>query len=99
MAEAYAKDYWEHPEKYENVPVQSGNGVGSSTVSGTVSGNNSSGMSGQQCRVCGGTGRKISLVHPGDATETKWCSECNKTVGTGHFHTQCDNCRGTGRIQ
>ena len=100
MVDAVAKDVWEHPENYQNVPVQSGSGIGSSAGGGTVSGSNSSsGVSGQQCRVCGGTGQKIRLIHPGDATQTKWCSECNKTVGTGHFHTQCDNCRGTGKIK
>lgn len=72
---------------------------GQTTTGGTYGGgtaSGSTGSSGSKCRLCNGTGRKISLVHPGDATQTKWCSECNKTVGTGHFHTQCDLCRGTG---
>lgn len=99
VIDAVAKDVWEHPENYQTVPVQSGSGVSTST-NGTVSGsNNTSGTAGHQCNLCGGTGRKIRLIHPADATQTKWCSECNKSVGTGHFHTRCDLCGGSGWIK
>lgn len=52
--------------------------------------------SGHRCNLCNGTGRKVSMVHPGNASQTKWCGECGKTVGTGHFHTNCDLCGGDG---
>ena len=91
MAEAYAKDYWEHPEKYQNVPVQSGNGVGSSTGNGTVSGNNTSGSrssssSSRKHERCLGSGK---------------CNSCNGTgsIWKGYGLTgkiQCPNCHGSG---
>lgn len=74
---------------------QSG-GYGGGTVSG---GSGSSGSTGHRCRLCNGTGRKISQVHPGNSTQTKWCNECRKRVHTGHFHTNCDLCGGSGWIK
>ena len=82
-------------------PVGGGYNTGSgSTGGGTVSGGSgSSGSTVHLCRLCGGTGRKISQVHPGNSTQTKWCGECNKNVHTGHFHTKCDLCGGSGWIK
>lgn len=90
--DAVAKDVWEHPENYQNVPVQSG-GVGSSAGSGTVSsssrssGSRSNTSSSRQHDLCNGTGK---------------CNSCN---GTGSIwkgygmsgKTKCPNCHGSGR--
>ena len=78
--------------KFSILQNQSG-GYGGGTVSG---GSGSSGSTGHRCRLCNGTGRKISQVHPGNSTQTKWCNECRKRGHTGHFHTNCDLCGGSG---
>lgn len=55
---------------------------------------------GHQCRLCNGTGRKISEYYWGQSgTETKWCDECHKTVGIAHSHHYCDLCGGDGWIE
>lgn len=46
------------------------------------------------CRLCGGTGRKIKEYY--SSGQRKWCSICNREVGTGHQHVTCDLCHGTG---
>ena len=52
------------------------------------------------CRVCNGTGKKISERWMGSQTsERKWCSICNKNVLQTHQHVRCDNCNGTGRVK
>ena len=52
------------------------------------------------CRVCNGTGQKISERWMGSQTsQRKWCSICNKNVLQTHQHVRCDNCNGTGRVK
>lgn len=98
--DAVAKDVWANPEKYQGTPVEGSNSGSGTASSGTVAGSrSSSSSSGHQCRLCNGTGRKISLIHPANNTQTKWCTECKKTVGTGHSHTTCDLCGGDGWIE
>lgn len=65
-------------------------GGGSSTTS------TSSSSTGRVCSLCKGTGLKIAEHY--SAGQTKWCSTCNKTVGTGHQHVRCDLCKGTGHL-
>lgn len=48
-----------------------------------------------KCGLCGGSGRVIE----NNATSfgnTKWCSECGKTVPDYHYHTVCPSCKGKG---
>lgn len=54
--------------------------------------------SGHRCTLCNGTGRKIRENWSGNKTSTKWCNECNKQVGLGHYHTTCDLCGGDGWV-
>lgn len=48
-----------------------------------------------KCGLCNGTGRVINTdgVSFGN---TKWCSECGKTVPDYHYHTTCPSCKGKG---
>lgn len=48
-----------------------------------------------KCGLCNGTGRVINTdgVSFGN---TKWCSECGKTVPDNHYHTTCPSCKGKG---
>lgn len=48
-----------------------------------------------KCGLCNGTGRVINTnaVSHGN---TKWCSECGKTVPDYHYHTKCPSCGGKG---
>ena len=73
------------------VPVHGNGNNGSS--SGTSS-------SSRVCRVCNGTGLKISEPWMGSQTsQRKWCSTCGKYVLRTHQHVRCDNCNGTGRVK
>lgn len=48
-----------------------------------------------QCGLCKGSGRTIKT----DGTSfgnTKWCSECGKTVPDYHYHSPCESCKGKG---
>ena len=94
--EAYAKEVWKNPNVYQTVPVQQSGGSSVPTTTTTNSGGSSS--SGHKCRLCGGSGRKVRESWVGDKTSTKWCNECNKSVGMGHSHTQCDMCGGDGWV-
>lgn len=50
-----------------------------------------------KCRVCNGTGMKITERWMGSTTsESKWCDICKKKVILTHHHTHCDNCHGKG---
>lgn len=88
-----AKDYWEHPERHQNTQTSGVSGSSTTTRSHQTS------SSGHQCRLCGGSGRKVRETWTSDKTSTKWCSECSKKVGLGHSHTQCDLCHGSGWIK
>lgn len=49
----------------------------------------------KKCGACDGTGRVIK----NDATsfgQTKYCSECKKTVSASHYHGTCPSCKGKG---
>jgi hypothetical protein len=52
--------------------------------------------SGHKCRLCDGTGKKISEPYLGNTNSTKWCSDCQKTVYVAHSHIRCDLCGGDG---
>lgn len=48
-----------------------------------------------QCGLCKGSGRTIKT----DGTSfgnTKYCSECGKTVPDYHYHSACESCKGKG---
>lgn len=73
--------------------------VNGSNNSGSVN-SNSGYSSSRSCRVCNGTGRKISERWMGSQTsQRKWCGTCNEYVIQTHQHVRCDNCNGTGRVK
>lgn len=86
-----AKDVWKNG--VPATPVQTGGG---SSTSSSSSSRSTSSSSGHRCNLCKGTGRKVRESWSGDKTSTKWCNECNKSVGMGHSHTNCDLCGGDG---
>lgn len=76
-----------------------GTGEGGSTISGQNQGNGNNNTTTQskthQCGLCKGSGRTIKT----DGTSfgnTKWCSECGKTVPDYHYHSPCESCGGKG---
>ena len=77
---------------------QSGNygGVGSGTYTG--GGNKPTSTPTQQnthkCGLCGGSGRVVENTT--SFGNTKYCSECGKTVSDSHYHTTCPSCKGKG---
>lgn len=64
------------------------------TYSNSNTNSNSSAQTKTLCRLCGGTGLKIKEHY--SAGQHKWCTICNKEVGTGHLHVTCDLCHGSG---
>ncbi len=48
-----------------------------------------------KCGLCGGSGRVIE-TNGISFGNTKWCSECGKTVPDYHYHTVCPSCKGKG---
>lgn len=48
------------------------------------------------CGLCGGTGRIATTQGVTSFGNTKWCSECNKTVADNHHHETCPSCKGKG---
>ena len=80
-----------------SAPQQSGyNGGNIGGNNGGNSGSNTSTSSKtHKCSLCNGTGRVIE----NNATSygnTKYCSECGKTVPDYHYHTTCPSCNGKG---
>ena len=52
------------------------------------------------CRVCNGTGMKISEPWMGSQTSQRiWCSTCGKHVLQTRQHVKCGNCNGTGKVK
>lgn len=92
-------------QKYTTKGSTSSQNQGGHYVGGNSGGNNSSGSSNRnstsmqpkqhKCSLCNGTGRVINTdgVSFGN---TKWCSECGKTVPDYHYHTTCPSCKGKG---
>ena len=90
---AAANDFWEHPERW----VDTGsNGSSVNTTANTTRSTQSTSASGHMCRLCHGSGSKVREIWSGNKTSTKWCSQCQKSVGLGHSHTRCDLCGGDG---
>lgn len=80
-----------------SAPQQGGyNGGNIGGNNGGNSGSNTSTSSKtHKCSLCNGTGRVIE----NNATSygnTKYCSECGKTVPDYHYHTTCPSCNGKG---
>lgn len=92
VVENMTKDVWK--DGVPVTPVQTSSN--SSTNSSSSNSQSSSSGSGHRCNLCNGTGRKVRESWVGDKTSTKWCNECNKSVGMGHSHTKCDLCGGDG---
>lgn len=86
------------PVTTTTVPVQSYSGGISSSSSSTTSGGSSSNSNGHTCRLCNGTGKKISEVYMGTFDTRKWCDICKKEVYITHKHVSCDLCGGDGWI-
>lgn len=72
-----------------------GNNGGSSNYQSGHTGNTPKKQNQHKCSLCNGTGRVINTdgVSFGN---TKWCSECGKTVPDYHYHTTCPSCKGKG---
>lgn len=49
----------------------------------------------RQCSLCKGSGKTIKTDGLSFGN-TKWCSECNKTVPDYHYHSACESCKGKG---
>ena len=49
-----------------------------------------------QCGLCGGSGRVATTDGVPSFGNTKYCSECGKTVPDNHYHTTCPSCKGKG---
>ncbi len=50
-----------------------------------------------ECYVCKATGRVEKMIYdPGDF---KYCAECRRERPAGHYHSNCDNCYGTGYVE
>lgn len=49
-----------------------------------------------QCGLCGGSGRVSTTDGVPSFGNTKYCSECGKTVPDNHYHTTCPSCKGKG---
>ena len=47
------------------------------------------------CGLCGGSGKTVKTdgISFGN---TKYCSECGKTVPDSHYHSNCESCGGKG---
>ena len=88
-----------------SMPVQNGGGYyggtgGYDTNFGGNTGGNSGGNTNTQtkthkCGLCNGTGRVIE-TNGTSFGNTKYCSECGKTVPDSHYHTTCPSCKGKG---
>lgn len=97
------KQYTKADSSPANTSQGSYNGGSYSGVGGTGTytggGNKPTSTPAQQkthkCGVCGGTGRVVenNAVSFGN---TKYCSECGKTVPDSHYHTTCPSCKGKG---
>lgn len=84
------------------MPQNQGGYYGVGSYDNYNGGNTSNGSTGtttqpktHKCGLCNGTGRVINT----DGTSfgnTKWCSECGKTVPDYHYHTTCPSCKGKG---
>jgi len=48
-----------------------------------------------QCGLCKGSGRTIK-TNGTSFGNTKYCSECRKTVPDYHYHSPCESCGGKG---
>ena len=69
---------------------------GSSGTNGGNSGNTQTSQPKQhKCGVCGGSGRVVKTDGPSFGN-TKYCSECGRTVPDNHYHTTCPSCQGKG---
>lgn len=69
---------------------------GSSGTNGGNSGNTQTSQPKQhKCGVCGGSGRVVKTDGPSFGN-TKYCSECGRTVPDNHYHTTCPSCKGKG---
>ncbi len=49
-----------------------------------------------KCGLCGGSGRVATTDGVPSFGNTKYCSECGKTVPDNHYHTTCPSCKGKG---
>ena len=49
----------------------------------------------RKCSACDGTGRVIKN-DVASFGQTKYCSECKKTVSASHYHGTCPSCKGKG---
>ena len=97
-SEAYNITYTKGNVTYNvNTPAQNGYDGGNSNTynSGNSSGNSTHQPKKHQCGLCGGTGRVVKTdgISFGN---TKYCSECGKTVPDNHYHTTCPSCKGKG---
>ncbi len=50
----------------------------------------------KQCPRCHGTGRQVNIDGTCFGLDSKYCSECGKTVPCGHYHSTCQLCNGKG---
>lgn len=80
-----------------SAPQQGGyNGGNIGGNDGGNSGSNTSTSSKtHKCSLCNGTGRVIEN-NGTSFGNTKYCSECGKTVPDYHYHTTCPSCNGKG---
>ncbi len=65
------------------------------------SSHNSSSTRSRSTRTCGACDGKgwipnNTRVPSFGSSQTKWCSDCNKTVPINHYHETCPSCKGKG---
>ncbi len=94
----YSNAYTQYKLQNPSQPAESSSSVSAFSSGGFYSVPSTGGSTTTQtktvCRLCGGTGRKIKEYY--SSGQRKWCSICNREVGTGHQHVTCDLCHGTG---
>ena len=70
--------------------------IGGNSNSTSNSSSNSSNQKTHKCGLCGGSGRVSETKGVPSFGNTKYCSECGKTVPGNHYHTTCPSCKGKG---
>lgn len=79
--------------------LQGGNSSGYNYGGGNSYGGSSSTQSqGRDCGVCSGKGWIVEYATDYGNNWMKYCPKCKKDMLTNHYHANCKNCNGTGRV-
>ena len=78
------------------MPVLDGASTSIETGVGTSGSNAHSTRAPKTCGACGGKGWIPETKGVASFGLDKWCNECNKNVGSNHYHATCPSCNGKG---